>query len=452
MYISSVRLNEFRAVSSTDIDLVHPDLPVARSLELPNVNVLVGSNGGGKSTLLKGIVAATLGPVPDLDRLTVAWPRRNTDAECTARVTLDLHGIDMDGIDTDGIDTPRRGSRRESAGGTAATDWAAPSGRTVQRGVRIPRDGSDPEWLTAPEGAGIGDAGPAYFLAAYGPQRRVIDDGPALGLWWSADERVRRIATLVRDDAGLIPLERWLRPDDDPRFDEVVGLVDHLLPADVSFRGDLEEGEFLYRQRGVAVPRVALSDGVQSFLAWVSDLVGQLVAVAPNVPVASVPGTVLVDEIDQRVHPEWQERMLSRLSANLPRLQFVCSAHSPLLASALRPENLLLMEADPDAPGVGAVRARRLREDVFGNTADQVLRSSYFELESSRSDVFRSELRLLAGQARAGNSDAALQFMRRLAEAGDTIDEDAATGRSFGGRQPIARRRRTRADRPSERP
>jgi hypothetical protein len=438
MYVSGVRLDEFRAVASTEAGLVHPDLPSARTLELPNVTVLLGSNGGGKSTLLKGIVAATLGPTPELDRLTVAWPRRNSAAECSARVTLDLHELDVDGPDAGAEPSPR------PAG--AAPTGTAPTGRTVQRGVRIPRDGGDPEWLVPPEGPGIDDTGPAYFLAAYGPHRRVVEDGPAIGLWWSATPRLRRVATLVRDDAGLIPLEQWLDPGDAARFEEVVRLVDHLLPADVSFAGELEDGDFLYRQRGVAVPRVALSDGVQSFLAWISDLLRQVVDVAPEAPIASVPGTVLVDEIDQRVHPEWQERMLSRLSANLPRMQFVCSAHSPLLASALRPENMLLMEPDPDAPGVGAVRARRLREDVFGSTADQVLRSSYFELESSRSDVFRAELRLLAGEARLGNSDAALEFMRRLAEAGDAIEDGAAVERSFAGRRPIARRRRVRRD------
>lgn len=222
-------------------------------------------------------------------------------------------------------------------------------------------------------------------------------------------------------------------------------LIDDLLPADVAFEGASERGRFLYAQRGVPVPRVALSDGIQSYLAWVSDLTMRLAAVAGDAPIADVRGVVLVDEIDQRIHPRWQERMLSQLSANLPNLQFVCSAHSPLLAGSLRPDNLILMEDDADAAGDGATRARRLREDIYGGTADQVLRSSYFDLESSRSDVFRAELRSLAHEARQGNADAALAFMRRLADAGDVVDE-ATPEHSFGGRQAIVRRRRIRRD------
>jgi hypothetical protein len=422
MYVSGLRLTEFRAVSRTEIDLVHPGSIRSNTREVPNVSILLGSNGGGKSTVLKGIVAATLGPIIGLAPAAATWPRRGTSAECSARATLELHEVDVDPDATFSDET---------------------TGATIQTGVRISREGTVTEWLSAPSGPDLDDTGPAYFLAAYGPSRRVTDDMASLDAGLRRSTRLHRVASLIDDDTRLIPLEHWLFDHESTRrFDEVVQLVDALLPADVSFEGASEGGEFRYVQRGVAVPRAALSDGTQSYLAWVSDLVMRLADVAPDESIATVPGVVLVDEVDQRIHPRWQERMLSCLSANLPSLQFICSAHSPLLASALRPENLILMEADLEAPGVGATKALRLREDIFGSTADQVLRSSYFELESSRSDVFRSELRTLAREARQGNSEAALHFMRMLADAGDTIDDDAATDHSFGGRQPISRRGR----------
>ena len=73
---------------------------------------------------------------------------------------------------------------------------------------------------------------------------------------------------------------------------------------------------------------------------------------------------------------------------------------------------------DADVPAwiahAARVTVRRLEEDVFGKTADRILTSSYFDLESSRADAFRAELRQLVETARSGDRDAPLEFMRML--------------------------------------
>ena len=47
---------------------------------------------------------------------------------------------------------------------------------------------------------------------------------------------------------------------------------------------------------------------------------------------------------------------LEQLTAALPRLQFVVTSHSPLLAGSLRPENLVLLEPDGEAESEGHVQ------------------------------------------------------------------------------------------------
>lgn len=245
-------------------------------------------------------------------------------------------------------------------------------------------------------------------------------------------DRVARVKNLLEPSTPLVPLEAWLpglRRSRRRSHDAIVEIIDRLLPAGARFEGRLEGDAYLFAQRGLAVPRGALSDGLQSYLAWVGDLIARLNDAARGAPIVEVPGVVLVDEVDQRIHPRWQQTLLSRLSAALPRLQFVLTAHSPILAGGLRPENLILLEEDPDASGVGATRADRLREDVFGGTADQVLTSSYFDLESSRAESFRAGLRTLALEARRGDDEAALDFIRRLAEAGRTGSEGSGERR-----------------------
>lgn len=419
MYITDLHLNDFRGVARTDIDVLHPDRHDAEGLELPNINLLLGQNGGGKSTLLKGILVATLGPglgpeeIPE--PILGSWPRRGSRGECRASVGLLYHPVD-------------------SYEGNVASRTVLeqrPTGARGQYTIKIPRVRPSLEVVVASaETPALRQRGPAsHFLVAYGPSRRVLEERGAADGWWSGSDRLRRVSSLLESDAPLVPLEPWLRDlrPSSARAREIVRLVDGLLPAGVLFRAERERGAYLYEQRGVSVPRGSLSDGLQSYLAWVSDLVLRLHEAAGRAPLTAVPGVVLVDEVDQRIHPRWQQSFLSRLSGALPRLQFIMTAHSPLLAGGLRPENLILLEPDADASGVGATRANRLHEDVFGGTADQVLTSSYFSLESSRSHTFRSGLRDLVLEARHGDPDAALEVMRRLASAGRSAEMEAAT-------------------------
>src|SRR5262245_46470335 len=69
MYIDSIRIENFRTYRHAEIRFLHPDRP-ARDLKAefglevlhPNVNLVVGNNGMGKSALLKAIALGCLGP------------------------------------------------------------------------------------------------------------------------------------------------------------------------------------------------------------------------------------------------------------------------------------------------------------------------------------------------------------------------------------------------------
>ncbi len=52
---------------------------------------------------------------------------------------------------------------------------------------------------------------------------------------------------------------------------------------------------------------------------------------------------------------------------------------------------------------------------MFGKTVDRILQGTFFELESTRGDVFRTRLRELAARARERDPEAAVQFLRTLA-------------------------------------
>ena len=48
-------------------------------------------------------------------------------------------------------------------------------------------------------------------------------------------------------------------------------------------------------------------------------------------------GTVIIDEIDEHLHPALQVRILKSLQRTFPKIQFIISTHSPLVMSSLEP-------------------------------------------------------------------------------------------------------------------
>lgn len=94
-----------------------------------------------------------------------------------------------------------------------------------------------------------------------------------------------------------------------------------------------------------------LSSGFQAVLYIIIAIFEWVEACLPegerNVRKAS--GTVLIDELDNHLHPEWQLTIREGISALFPDLQFIVTTHSPhLLASAEENEIIMLPSSYPD--------------------------------------------------------------------------------------------------------
>jgi energy-coupling factor transporter ATP-binding protein EcfA2 len=378
MYVDEIVLRDFRAIASSRVTFTHPRAAGAAQLDSPNLNLIVGMNGSGKSSVLKAIAAAMEqargGVLPDS---AARWPRIGGAGDALVQL------------------------RTTGSGGEATLE---------QLSLRLaPRTGAVGSPSSTYFSNIAGDA-PSGLLAAYGSVRFASDEERV-----PEAENARR-SHLLFDDVELVPPRAWL--GDSPRRGESGDIFNALLPGDVRFLESPSAEGHLFAQRGIALPLAAMSDGVRSFIAWVADLLWRLDQEG-NGRLAEVPGLVLVDEVDQRMHPGWQRSVLTRLASAFPALQFICTAHSPLLPSGLQRENLLLVEPDLDLAAEGATTVRRLEsEEVYGRTADQVLESSYFGLTSTRSEPYWRALRetALEAQGGAGGREAALEFLRSLAD------------------------------------
>ncbi|MFG0322983.1 AAA family ATPase [Pseudomonas sp. zjy_15] len=115
-----------------------------------------------------------------------------------------------------------------------------------------------------------------------------------------------------------------------------------------------------------------LSSGFQAVLYIVASIFEWIETTKPesNRLVAGATGTVLIDELDVHLHPEWQLTLRDGLRKIFPKLQFIVTTHSPhLLASAESGETLIL----PREHGQKDYIVKPTKQKFSGWNTDQIL-------------------------------------------------------------------------------
>ena len=109
-----------------------------------------------------------------------------------------------------------------------------------------------------------------------------------------------------------------------------------------------------------------LSDGERSFLAMITDLSRRLVLANPRMqnPLEGE-GVVLIDELELHLHPKWQREVVDKLRRTFPKIQFICTTHSPFIIQSLRAGELITLDPD-EFPGEYVDRSiEDITEDVM---------------------------------------------------------------------------------------
>ena len=82
------------------------------------------------------------------------------------------------------------------------------------------------------------------------------------------------------------------------------------------------------------------------------------------------PAILLIDEIENHLHPTWQRRVIPALLKHFPSLQIFATTHSPFVVAGLKKGQVHLLNRDAN----GVVTATTNQQDIVGWTADEILR------------------------------------------------------------------------------
>ncbi len=397
------------------MDLQYPGRRTKGASQIGNVNLVLGDNGGGKSSVLRAIAVAVLAPVL-LESGFVAYRmvRRPGASEALVKVDALLDRIEAYSDDSTGPKSRKR---------TTLEMLARFEARENQSRDRLHLDKTPDTPLAS---LIFDDFSPAFFMVGYGATRRVeTSDYSESSARRQRGLRYQRVAGLFEDHVAVRPLQAWFPRLKGKQRDQAIAMLNDVLPENVRFRGEFDEvdQQFLFHFNDHTTPFISLSDGYKAFVGMAGDLIGHLADVCPpNIALTDVSGIVLIDEIDLHLHPEWQRTILPSLANAFPKLQFICTSHSPLVASTVRRENVFMtVEADD-----GTATIKQIGERVFGQSAEQLLLSSYFGLHSTRSQAFRTESDTLLESAAAGDKEAALAFLDKLAAPTDALHDKFA--------------------------
>ena len=436
MYLHKLTIKNIRCIEKAELFFQYPnreprkgeppvpgaDLDGTRSLG--NVNLILGMNGSGKTTVLNAAALSLISPVlRDSGYHPYAVVRRTAireeqPSQASVAASVVLSGQDMDNEDEiyvhvdDEISLLKKEKRHTLES-------------TFER-----RGTSDTIVKTSP-GTGTWEAmydreSPAFLVVGYGATRRVTSQSYDPSQTEKRNMiRYMRVQSLFEEGHPLVPLAYWLpalEGKNRGRWTQVVQLISTALGDEYEFAGEYIEGEYQVIKKGVRLPMGALSDGYRAYIGWVGDMLYHICMGAPSgAKLVENCGIVLVDEIDLHLHPEWQRRVIPTLAKAFPNIQFIFTTHSPIVVGSVEWSNIhVLGEHGPEqSPNA-----------VSGLSADQILLSPYFGLDSTRSDRKLEELRALEAKAQkavkastlenAGASadesalDAAIEYMRSL--------------------------------------
>ena len=178
----------------------------------------------------------------------------------------------------------------------------------------------------------------------------------------------------------------------------------------------------------------SLSAGTQGTLLWIWYLALRIAHFYDfNTGWQNQPAVLLIDEIENHLHPTWQRRVIPALLKYFPGLQIFATTHSPFVVAGLKAGQVHMLKRDND----GVIAASTNTEDIVGWTMDEVLRAlmGVDDPTDEATAAAARELRELRNAGPAGDATGEEQRQARMQELRQLVDRDLLAGGPMAAQQ-----------------
>ncbi|MBE9194941.1 AAA family ATPase [Synechocystis sp. LEGE 06083] len=355
MHIKTLSLHNYRGAQSLTMELQ------------PHLNVLVGCNGAGKSTILDAIALMLSWTVSRIQGL---QKKRDSISEEDIKIDEPNASIEISLIDDDKQVKWLVGKRRQgSSSSLNFSDCALlnkyvekiqasiiatkgktyipifvfyPVGRAVNKISLKPRQNQTFDLMEAYDQALIGSS---TFMAFF--------------QWFRERE------DLENESRKFLTHSQDFSPD--PQLEAVRNALKHFLPDFENLNVRRNPLRMEIQKWGQFFTINQLSDGEKCLIAMIGDIARRLAIANPIGNPLEGKGIVLIDEIDLHLHPTWQRMIIPQLVNVFPHCQFIVSTHSPHVLTHVQPDNIFLLTQTLDNITVTQPSAS------YGKTVDRIL-------------------------------------------------------------------------------
>lgn len=397
MYLDRIRLKSIKSFDNLDFSFgrrpaaTPPKTAKAQEGQYAGLWVITGDNASGKTTLLKAIALALVGPsnAYRLQPSLRGWVSDGADeGTITVNIVQSSPGDYFQGKGgttnrnvLDGVLQLSRRRRNSDEGETSMESRQVPKS-SLRRGP----------WNEFPDG---------WFCCGYGPFRRLSGATADAQRIQSSERAEARLATAFLEGATLGECELWLKELHHKALEnkkvetERLTAVRQLLDDNFLHNGLRvdridSDGLWLRHPRGRASLQ-EMSDGYRSALALLVDILRHLAYELGSDPLVEerdgnvvVPhrGIVLIDEMDSHLHPEWQRKMGPGLKRRFPGMQFIMSSYS---AFPCQTADGIFRLPSPQSQEQPCRLDDEARHRIADETPSQIFRGPAFGMEFTRS-------------------------------------------------------------------
>lgn len=375
---------------------------------LPGVNLLVGINGVGKTTVLDALRISLSRVLPEIS--SSKGPKQNFELS-DIKIGMDALQVACDfehrknkfnlllQKKRENIQPKDSGSIREQVTETPDIEQISPSLSTL-----LPKAKKEKRQAIA-----IFYSTRRSLTMDYEPSKTAIVGGQAAAFTGSL---------LNNRDTNLRLFAHWYKAqqklaEEIPKAGRHLGVlqnaISEFLPRFTNLHVIDHGGSphFMIDKDGVPLSISQLSDGERGIISIVLDLAKRLSQANPDLdnPLEGE-GIILIDEIDLHLHPKWQRSVIANFVRTFPNCQFIATTHSPQIIGEVDAKQITVIDNGTYHPLVSfGVDSSRILSEILdtpqrNKEVDVLLEKLFSELDKENlktSKQYLEELKKILG-------------------------------------------------------